>query len=233
MEAIINKIKNTIDQVEPLSSRGDVESICAAVNTIKTILGDKSDPEILLQHFIIVWGLREPPLIESYLNLLATRFDDSIPMILDELEASTKKPKYKYLPKRLIGKHKPSALKQWEIYDVAKSLTLKPNHKTLVKLLRGLKGVGVYSSEHFARTYYLAFKLPHQSREFVIMGAGASKAKYDVMRKVGLHDLDVINHHLGAGYNIDAGELSYYLCMGKVEFTTSSKKPPRLPLCPE
>ena len=154
-------------------------------------------------------------------------------MILDELEASTKKPKYKYLPKRLIGKHKPSALKQWEIYDVAKSLTLKPNHKTLVKLLRGLKGIGVYSSEHFARTYYLAFKLPHQSREFVVMGAGASKAKYDVMRKVGLHDLDVINHHLGAGYNIDAGELSYYLCMGKVEFTTSSKTPPRPPLCPK
>ena len=91
----------------------------------------------------------------------------------------------------------------------------------------------MYSSKHFARTYYLAFKLPHQSRDFVVMGAGASKAKYDVMREVGLHDLDVINHHLGAGYNIDAGELSYYLCMGKVEFTTSSKTPPRLPLCPK
>ncbi len=91
----------------------------------------------------------------------------------------------------------------------------------------------MYSSKHFARTYYLAFKLPHQSRDFVVMGAGASKAKYDVMREVGLHDLDEINRHLGAGYNIDAGELSYYLCMGKVEFTTTSKTPPRPPLCPK
>ena len=91
----------------------------------------------------------------------------------------------------------------------------------------------MYSSKHFARTYYLAFKLPHQSRYFVVMGAGASKAKFYVMREVGLHDLDEINRHLGAGYNIDAGELSYYLCTVKVEFTTTSKTLPRPPLCPK
>ena len=50
------------------------------------------------------------------------------------------------------------------------------------------------------------------------MGAGASKAKYDAMRKVGVNNIDELNQHLRAGCFINAGELSYYLCMGKVEF---------------
>ena len=218
METIISKIETAIDQVEPLRSRGDVKSICAALDSIKSLFKDISDSETRLQHFIIVWALREPPLIESYMHLLASNPSFSIQHLLDELEASTKKPKYEYLPKRLIGKHKPSALKKWDVADLSKSLTLKPNHKTLVKLAKKLPGVGAYSSEHFARTYYFAFNMPHPSSEFVVMGAGASKAKYDAMRKVGVNNIDELNQHLRAGCFINAGELSYYLCMGKVEF---------------
>ena len=55
----------------------------------------------------------------------------------------------------------------------------------------------------------------------------SSKSKLDKFN----YDLDEINRHLGAGYNIDAGELSY--CTVKVEFTTTSKTPPRPPLCPK
>ena len=165
METIISKIETAIDQVEPLRSRGDVKSICAAVDSIKSLFKDISDSETRLQHFIIVWALREPPLIESYMHLLASNPSFSIQHLLDELEASTKKPKYAYLPKRLIGKHKPSALKKWDVADLSKSLTLKPNHKTLVKLAKKLPGVGAYSSEHFARTYYFAFNMPHPKKK--------------------------------------------------------------------
>ena len=61
MEIIISKIETAIDQVEPLRSRGDVKSICAAVDSIKSLFKDISDSETRLQHFIIVWALREPP----------------------------------------------------------------------------------------------------------------------------------------------------------------------------
>ena len=72
METIISKIETAIDQIEPLRSRGDVKSICAALDSIKSLFKDISDSETRLQHFIIVWALREPPLIESYMHLLAS-----------------------------------------------------------------------------------------------------------------------------------------------------------------
>ena len=64
----------------------------------------------------------------------------------------------------------------------------------------------------------------HPSNKFVIMGKGSSNVVYDNLRKMGIKNMADLNR--GLEIPIDAGELSYYLCMASL-FKTQGSKPER------
>jgi hypothetical protein len=145
----------------------------------------------------------------------------------------------------LIGRHKPEAiLRNWQGEDsetltkLARALLKcfghpshaehgQPSiaeHEQIVKITRKLTNIGQYSSEHLFRTACVVFGQKHPSNKFVIMGKGSSKVVYDNLRKVGIKNMADLNR--GLEIPIDAGELSYYLCMASL-FKTEGSKPER------
>ena len=82
--------------------------------------------------------------------------------------------------------------------------------QALVQAAR-LGGMKVYGPEHLLRTWFLMWGIEHPALHFVVMGQGASEAKYAVLRGMGL---GVENIRLLVPQVVDAGIIAYVLCMG-------------------
>jgi hypothetical protein len=77
-----------------------------------------------------------------------------------------------------------------------------------------LQGVGkLYGCEHLLRTWFLVWDISHPSPNFVVMGGGASKAKFSRLEAMGLGSVESIRSLL-PGREVDAGVIAFILCMG-------------------
>ena len=160
------------------------------------------------EKFIYAWAMREPAFVTAFYE---GGFE----------KAKAVKTKYKYLPTRLVRWMKPNAVQEWD-KDVVKSLASllqqagksERLYKQTVKKAGLLPGIGQYSREHVYRTALCVCNASHPSKSFVEMGAGANKARYNLLRDEGIHDMYDLNEVLREldEDEMDAGELAYLLC---------------------
>lgn len=208
MEYIIGELKSAIDSVENIHDRGDVVAMKNAFSMKEKV---ENTPEFWFK-FIYVWALREPSLISAFCE-----GNYEIESVIGL------KVKYKYIPKLSIRYFKPEVLITWDkkkVINLAYSLfdCFKNNkeptladYKKTTKVASSIAGMGTYSKEHLFRSSCLITNKKHPSTEFVVMGGGASKAKYEILKKAGMMNLRDVNYNLGT--SLDAGELGYYMCM--------------------
>jgi hypothetical protein len=210
-ENLIVALKEAIESVEFIGTRGDVVAIREAMSKI-----EDEDGISRFRKFIFIWSLREPVLIKAYCD---ANFD-----MTKIVETNVS---YAFLPKLLISKHKPSNLiNEWEneeatILELSSALfqcfghgNKEPtisDHEQIVKIAKKLPNIGDYSSEHLFRSACLAMGKKHPAIDFVIMGSGANNTQYDKLKKLGFKNMTDVNKELENF--IDAGELSYYICM--------------------
>ena len=130
----------------------------------------------------------------------------------------------------MISKLKPSRIKEsWSADDVnrvAQALYLfyenpcQDQVERVIKKAKSLKGVGVYGSQHLLRSVCILADMKHPNREFIVMGEGASRKKYDRLCEMGMKNIDEVceklrtNGYVEAASKLDSGILAYCLCMG-------------------
>ena len=207
----IEKLSNIIAVIDPIESRADI----IALKTCFVSLLETQTPLLAWFHFVYIWALREPVLIQQYVE---NNYDLRALIGL--------KIKYQYIPKLLVRFMKPKMLiENWntiKVYELAHILNAifaddrdvtMSEYKKITKAFSTFKGIGVYSKEHFFRTACLVKGKRHPSKDFVVMGGGASKQKYKILKELGINNVSDACKKINK--DIDAGELAYYLCMGK------------------
>lgn len=204
--SVLNKLLLT-KQTMPIAMRGDIL-------TLKEYFSQKH-----LRKWLLAYLLREPQLVSAF-------FENG----WEGVEAAPKK--YEYLPRRLISKLSPAklrALSKSKLRNVERGMCRVIENPTscdaitnLETAMRTLPGVGDYVCKHFTRTLLLMIDVPHPSTEFIVMGSGASNARYQILlRRHGIHNLamlhDELMYHFPTAHvgRIDASELAYLICMTK------------------
>jgi hypothetical protein len=192
--------------------RGDVVAVKKAFED----LGKKLSGEERWRRFVYYWALREPSLIEEYVR----NGHDLKPLVGIKATSS-------HLPGLCLQYFKPEKLIQnWEnvtqqryISDLVKKLTLfergkdPPSGDEIMKSAKKIFGIGVYSTVNFFRILCLTLERPYPGDEFALMGDGADKAQFDYLKLHGFNNLTDIRRELDDSVQLDAGELSFYVCM--------------------
>ena len=213
----------------PIADRGDICTLRAHF--------DHRRPDCW-RTFIFAWALREPRLVDGFYDNGGTFAGWCPPQDV----------KYRFTPALLVRHVRPQTLlTNWVIepkgaQTIARLARLLGDferravdpdgshggngcvlyklYKKITRTARQLRGVGVYASEHLFRTACLMLEVAHPSPLFVVMGSGADRQAYDVLRHAGISNLAILNAvvrevHTGAApfSQIDAGELGYLVCM--------------------
>lgn len=213
-----------------IKERSDVVAMIETMRQISNLYYQSILPENSLDlrfHFVITWGLREPFLLNHYLNYLAEEYNKNpIPSTTDIINNVMSKMdndwnrlkrtgKYEYIPVRLRHKHSPAEIKTWNIWQLVENLPHE-NHQQLIERIKIVKKgtFGNYNSQHLMRQWYLQTDEVHPSNEFIVMGAGASAKKYKILKEAGLRDISTIRAFFQLEA-FDAGTLAYVLCQNR------------------
>jgi len=206
-----------------LSGRGDIVQLTAFYNFIS--VSPNWPQQNIMLCFILAWALREPPYVIAFEAALRLQPELTVDIIFDCLE--TLIPLHcvrEFTPPMLwnFSNLKPASLMMFDrvllfstatyITSIFESEVTVAQYKKVTKEIAKLPHIGIYSKEHFFRTLCCVTHTTEPSTSFIIMGSGACKKKYDVLRRLGFNNMFDINAQLGVP--MSAGELACYLCMG-------------------
>lgn len=211
----------------PITHRGDVIAMKETMRQISNLYYKSELPENSLDlrfHFVLTWGLREPFLLDHYLNYLEEEYKkkptqpttDTIHTVInkmgDDWDRLKITGKYEFIPVRLRHKHSPAEIKTWNILELAKNLPHE-DHQQLIEITKKIKKgtFGNYNSQHLIRQWYIQTDELHPSNEFIVMGSGASAKKYKTLKQAGLTNIQTIRTCFQLE-GFDAGTLAYALC---------------------
>lgn len=223
---------NLRNLMTPIHERADVIAMKRTMQQISQLHFDENATLLhsseLRYHFVITWGLREPFLLNHYVKYLAEEkkrpallsTSQVISNVLEKMDNNwhheiKNSGKYEFIPRRLRHKHTPGMIKTWNIGDLAQNLPHEAHEQLIERTKKVKKGTfGSYNSQHLLRQWYIQIDKVHPSKNFIVMGEGASDKKYNVFREAGLHDISAIR----ARYQLeersfDAGILAYACCM--------------------
>ena len=214
-DVAIRQLEKAIVIQGRISDRGDVVGIREAFLDLDTNLEGRKR----FTHFIYYWALRDPDMIQDYVredhNLNAAKRKKYRTTYMKRLRI--------YLKPEVIEVRWSSVAQQTAIEKLADRLYLFEQDKAAPTMLDGkeiislaseLYGVKEYASTHLFRTACLVLGKDVPGDNFFVMGQGADAAKFRVLTSHGLTCLTDINAELDNP--IDAGELSFYMCMGEL-----------------
>jgi hypothetical protein len=201
------------------------------------ILSSKFKQKFVLAFFAMGQFLRETPYVKTITAVLmdskvVVKNKEQFAVIFYKVleacrELEVRGVKRQFLPARLaIFYARPSILLlKWtpgDLLDLGSKFvplltvhTRSAEHGMILVALMKLHGLGgPYASQSLFRTLIIAMGLPYKSEEFVVMGSGAGKKKYEELRAMGFRNMFEINRHLAV--RIDAGEFAFLLCAAKL-----------------